>query len=499
MVIGCRSEGMPRRRAVIRNYICYNELMVSKSTLSQWKMPSNLLTRVLKPLLLFGLLSMVLLVACGTEGEEGEGAETEDRAALIWDVWEKIDGSYAGQTTLDPDAVVSGALRHMLDLTESSPYPFLTEVGRLRGQVSPGVPEEMADVWRGLVLAQQRWPDIDHSELITAAINGLIDGLDDPAAAFLNAERYPAAKEAINESLEGTYLGIGAQVITRDNKVLLYPFRDSPAEKAGIEPGDSLLEVQGETTAGKSLEEVVEYVAGPQGTKVTLLMERSGEPEPLELTVFRDQISLQSVTRQLVPGGIGYIYISQFRDNTGEQVYEAIELLKQVDMLALILDLRSNPGGSENAASDVLGQFLSPGSLFIYRENHNGERTEQRIREDLDRLDLGEMPIVVLVNEDTMGEAEAVAAVLQEAGRAVVMGVETFGKGASYDLVKLDDGSAIYLPTLRWYTPSGKPLGREGVKPDVEVVSQSETEGFGPESQFNRAYDYLNEKLPPFR
>ena len=125
-------------------------------------------------------------------------------------------------------------------------------------------------------------------------------------------------------------------------------------------------------------------------------------------------------------------------------------------MLALILDLRSNPGGSENAASDVLGQFLSPGSLFIYRENHNGERTEQRIREDLDRLDLGEMPIVVLVNEDTMGEAEAVAAVLQEAGRAVVMGVETFGKGASYDLVKLDDGSAIYLPTLRWYTSFGQ-------------------------------------------
>ena len=102
-------------------------------------------------------------------------------------------------------------------------------------------------------MAQQRWPDIDHSELITAAINGLIDGLDDPAAAFLNAERYPAAKEAINESLEGTYLGIGAQVITRDNKVLLYPFRDSPAEKAGIEPGDSLLEVQGEDHSRQKL------------------------------------------------------------------------------------------------------------------------------------------------------------------------------------------------------------------------------------------------------
>jgi carboxyl-terminal processing protease len=462
-------------------------------------MRNNFFVRFLKSLLFFGLLSMVLLLACGTQRDVSEGAETEDGAALIWDVWEKIDGSYAGQGSLDPDVVVSGALRYMLDLTEAPAYPFLTEVGRLRGQVVPGVPEEMADVWRGLVLHQQRWPDIDPSELISAAINGLIDGLDDPTAAFLNAETYLAAREVLNESLEGTYLGIGARVIAQDGQILLFPFQGSPAEKAGIQQGDSLLEVQGETTAGKSLEEVLEQVVGPEGTKVTLLMERSGEPEPLELAVFRDNISLQSVTRQLVPGGIGYIYVSQFRDNTGEQVYDAIEALKQVDMLALILDLRSNPGGSENAASDVTGQFLLPGSLFIYQEDRNGERREQLIRQDLDRIDLGELPMVVLVNGNTKGEAEAVAAVLQETGLAVVMGIETFGKGATYNLVELDDGSAIYIPTLRWYTPSGKPLGGGGVQPDVWVDYQSESEGFGGESQFNRAYDYLNDKLPPFR
>ena len=414
---------------------------------------------------------MILLLACDTQHEVSERAETEDRAALIWDVWEKLDESYAGQSNVDPEAVVSGALGRMLDLAEALPYPFLTEVGRLRGQVQPGVPEEMADVWRGLLLHQQRWPDVDRSELITAAITGLIDGLDDPTAAFLNADRYPVAREATNENLEGTYLGIGARVIAQDEQVLLFPFQNSPAEKAEIQQGDSLLEVQGVTTAGKSLEEVVEHVAGPQGTKVTLLIKRSGEPDPLEIEVFRDEISLQSVTRQLVPGGIGYIYVSQFRDNTGEQVYEAIETLKQVDMLALILDLRSNPGGSEEAASDVMGQFLLPGSLFLYQEDRGGERREQRIRQDLDRFDLGEMPMVVLVNGETMGEAEAVAAVLQETGRAVVMGTETFAKGATYTFIELADGSAIYIPTLRWYTPSGKPLGGQGVQPDVQVPS----------------------------
>ena len=454
---------------------------------------------MLKPLLFLVFLSTVLLLACGTEGEVSKGAETEDGTTLMWDAWEKIDESYAGQATLDTDALVSGALRHMLALPGAPAYPFLSEIGRLRGQVPPGVPDEIADVWRGLVLHQQRWPDIERSELITAAITGLVDGLDDPEAAFLNAEIYPATQEAIDEGLEGTYLGIGARVVAEDDQILLFPFQDSPAEKAEIQPGDSLLEVEGVTTAGKSLEEVVEYVAGPEGTRVSLLIQRSGEPEPLEIQVFRDQISLQSVTRQLVPGGIGYIYVSRFRDNTGEQVYEALEALKQIDMLALILDLRGNPGGSSEAASDVTGQFLPPGNLFYYQEDHSGERTEQRIRQDLDRFDLGEMLMVVLVNEDTAGEAEAVAAVLQESGRAAVMGTETFGKGATYSFIELVDGSAIYIPTMRWYTPSGKPLGGDGVQPDFRVPFQTEEEGFGRETQFNRAYDYLNDQLPPFR
>ena len=233
---------------------------------------------------------------------------------------------------------------------------------------------------------------------------------------------------------------------------------------------------------------MVGLVAGAEGAKVKLRLKRSGEPEPLELEVFRGTISLPSVSRQLMPGGIGYIYVSTFRDNTGEQVFEALEALNKFDVLALILDLRSNLGGSKEAASDVAGQFLPPGSLFLYTEDRQGRRRELRMREDLDRLDLGAMPMVVLVNEDTVGEAEAVAAVLQETGRAVVIGAQTFGKGGTYDFVELDNGSAIYLQTLRWYTPSGKALGGDGVAPDFLVTFQRENEGIGGEAQFNRAY-----------
>ncbi|MEK7807246.1 MAG: S41 family peptidase, partial [Chloroflexota bacterium] len=176
-----------------------------------------------------------------------------------------------------------------------------------------------------------------------------------------------------------------------------------------------------------------------------------------------------------------------------------LEALKRIEMLALILDLRSNPGGSVETARDVAGQFLPTGSLFLSLEDRHGVRREARIRDDLDRLELGGLPMVVLVNGETVGEAEAVAAVLQETGRAVVLGTRTFGKAGTYSFVDLSNGSAIYLPTLKWSTPSGKQLGNGGIQPDIAVPYKAETEGLGGESQFNRAYAYLNERLPPFR
>ncbi len=215
--------------------------------------------------------------------------------------------------------------------------------------------------------------------------------------------------------------------------------------------------------------------------------------------MFRDTISLRSVSQQLAPGGIGYIYVTAFRENTGEQLFEALEALQQVDALALILDFRSNAGGSENAALAVLGQFLGPGSSFISKENAQGIREELRVPEDLETVGLGDMPTVVIVDEGTQSEAEAVAAVLRESGRAVLLGTKTSGKGGSYQFLELNNGSALYLPTSKWFTPEGKPLGGNGVEPDIAVALQPDQRGIGGESQFNRAYEYLDDLLPPFR
>ncbi len=452
--------------------------------------------KFLKSLGLMAFILLAALLACGTQEA---ATESGDEVEVIWEAWEKIDETYASSGGLDSDAVVSSTLARMLELADAGAYPFLTEVGRLRGQVPPGVPEDLADVWRGLVLYQDQWPDVRKPDLVSAAISGMVGGLGEPAASFFDAEAYPQAKETLEESLDGSYLGIGARVVAEEDRLLFFPFPDSPAERAGIQDGDALLDVEGIPVAGMSVEEVVDQVKGPEGTKIKVRMERVGEPEPVELEVFRGPISLTSVSSQLVPGGIGYVYISLFRDNTGEQVFEALEELKRFDMLALMLDLRSNPGGSEEAAGDILGQFLEPGSLFLSQEDRNGERREQFVRQDLERVDIGEIPIAVLVNQATLGEAEAVAAVLQEADRAVVIGTQTFGKAGTYNFVELDNGSAIYLPVSRWYTPLGKELGGSGVEPDFRVAYQPEEEGLGGEAQFNRAYDYLNDQLPPFR
>jgi len=459
-------------------------------------MPINLQIKAPQALASLAVIVLALVLACGSNGET---AGPRDDIALAWEAWEKIDGAYANRESLEIEAVIEGALRGMAALADGLSYPFLTEVGRVRGQVPPEVPAELADVWRGLLVHQRRWPDIELTDLVAAAIGGMVDGLGNPSAGFLDAEDYPQVKDQVEERLEGEYRGIGARVVNQNDQILLFPFPDTPAEKAGIKAGDVLLAVEGEPMAGKGLEEVVELVAGPQDSKVTLLVERNGEVDPLELTVFRDNISLPSVSRQLTPGGIGHIYVSIFRDNTGEQVFEALEELNRFDLLALILDLRSSSGGSEQAAADVAGQFLPEGSLFMYTVDRQGNRQDLTASEDLERVELGEVPMVVLVNESTVGEAEAVAAVLQESERAVVMGTRTFGKGGTYSFVELSDGSAIYIPTRLWYTPLGKALGRNGLEPDLLVESRPDSSGVSGESQFNQAYQYLNDQLPPFR
>ena len=440
------------------------------------------------------VLAIFLTVACGSP-TASEKLAPDDENALVWEAWDKIDTSYAGRKTLDLESLVGGSLRSLLALADADAYPFLTELGRMRGQPPPQVPPEITDIWRALALLQSKWPEIDRAEVLESAISGMVRGLEDPSAAYITAEVYPEAREGLEDNTKGSYLGIGANVVERDGQVLLFPFSGEPADIAGVESGDALIQVDGQPVAGLSLEDIVEMVAGPPGTevgsRVKLLLEREQEPESLEINVFRNDVELRSIEYQLLPGGIGYMKIINFRENTANRVYAALEQFNRFETLALILDLRSNPGGSLDAAFGVAGHFLAPGSIFISQEEQGGPREMLTVAADPDNPVLGEPDLVVLINEQTVGEAEAVAAALQDAGRAVIIGTTSFGKGSSNTFLDLSDGSAIYLPTSQWFRPSGQRITGVGVEPDIVVT--------GEQDQTARAYDYLDELLPAFR
>ena len=444
-------------------------------------------------------LALLVLAACSPGGDSSESADAVDDFALVWEAWDALQANYAAPGSLEREALVGGAIGRIMELGEIPPYPFLTDLGRMRGQVSSKVPEGLTDLWRASQIYLQANPDAEPEEVARILIQGMMEAIPGASSGFLTAERLPEARERLQRNLEGSYVGIGARVVAQDGSILLFPFSESPAEKAGVEQGDALLAVDGAPVGDATPAEVGEQVMGPEGTKVLLRLERMTEPEPLELEVFRGNVELDTVASQLIQGGIGYVRVARFRDNTGGQVFEALERLKQFDMLALILDLRRNPGGSVEAAAEVAAQFLPPGGAFRYVEAREGERQEHPIPENDNRLSMDELPMAVLVDGRTIGEAEALAAALQEAGRATLVGVPTYGEGSDYGFVELKGGAALYIPTSRWFTSSGAWVGDEPVQPDVFVEYEETPAGIGGEMQFNTAYELLDRQLPLFR
>ncbi|MBC8281384.1 MAG: PDZ domain-containing protein, partial [Chloroflexi bacterium] len=416
------------------------------------------------------LLAILVFTACSSSSESQDSVdESSDGLELVWESWDKINERYASSAPLDPDSAVSGAIGRLLNLIEVSPYPFLTEIGRMRGQPPTHVPGDLVDLWRAVAKHQASNPDFDPATISAAAVTGLLEGLGDSSAVYLDAEQYPLAKDSLEGGLEGSYLGIGSRVVSQDGQIVLFPFAGSPSESAGILPGDILIGVAGRTVLGQSVQEVVDQVAGPKGTKVVLDVIRAGEIAPVAVEVFRGDIELQSVVSQLIPGGVAYLRISRFRDNTGEQVFSALEEMNQFDMLALVVDLRTNPGGSSEAARQTASQFLPDGTVFGFTEGKDGKRTELTTGPNENRLPMDDLLIAVLVNGQTAREAEILAAALQDSERATLVGAPTLGDASKDELVELSDGSAMYLPVSRRYAPLGDLLCQTGFVADAVV------------------------------
>jgi carboxyl-terminal processing protease len=301
---------------------------------------------------------------------------------------------------------------------------------------------------------------LDAEALAQGAINGMVEALDDPYTAYLDATTY----ELSQRELEGKFEGIGAHVAAEDDKVVIIaPIAGSPAEKAGIRAGDVILEVDGQSIAGMSLVEVVLIVQGPKGTPVTLSVLHEGETEPEFIEIVRAEIELPSVRFEMMED-IAYIQITNFSERTSEELSPVLEEVNQ-QASGIILDLRNNPGGLLNTVVAVTSFFIREGVVVDVVDNE-GNSFAYPVEPGRIAIDL---PVVVLVNEYSASGSEVLAGALQDYGRAVIAGEKTYGKGSANQIFELGDGSALYITYARWFTPKGRLIEGEGIYPDYEL------------------------------
>jgi carboxyl-terminal processing protease len=326
-----------------------------------------------------------------------------------------------------------------------------------------GLPPEfqrLSEVWDLLNQEQIDGEELDPRVISDGAIRGMLRALNDPYAAFLDQEQYSLEREDIR----GFFGGIGAEVGIRDGVMtILAPMPDTPAEAAGVRPGDVILEVDGESIRDLSLLEVVRLIRGEKGTTVILLLRHLRSSEAVSIEIERDIIRLESVSLLMQVGRIGHLRLSGFTGTTNDELKDALERFERSQGVGLVLDLRNNPGGLVSSVVDVTSQFIDDG-LVLYQIDARGNRRDWDVKPGGKAL---KIPMVVLVNEFSASASEVFTGAIIDNERATVIGVTTFGKGSVTNLWALGDGSGVNFTTARWFTPNGSLIEGGGLTPDV--------------------------------
>ncbi len=311
--------------------------------------------------------------------------------------------------------------------------------------------------------------EVDLDDLRTAAINGIVESLDDPHSAFIDAETF-----ALNsESISGSFQGIGATVNLQDEEIVITStFRGSPAEAQGIRSGDAILMVDGVSTEGWSLQLAVSVIRGERGTPVVLeVRHRDGEME--EITIIRDNIIVPSVQSLQIEDRLGnpvtdvaYILITQFTANTRDELIPFLDAMRNAGLTQVIIDLRGNPGGLLTATVDTTGEFIDGGVVLTQVDRDASTQSFEAPRGG----SALEVEVVILTDGGSASGSEVMAAALRDHGRAVIIGEQTLGKGTVNIPRSLSDGSVLYVSIARWLTPNGSLIEAIGVTPDIVVT-----------------------------
>ncbi len=341
--------------------------------------------------------------------------------------------------------------------------------------------------WQAWDIVHQLYVDqpVNDEKMMQGAIKGMMESLGDQHSSYMDPDQY----EQANIPLEGEYEGIGAWVDTNSKYLtIVSPIPGSPAEKAGLKPGDQIIAVDGEDMTGIDGNLVIRRVLGPAGTRVTLTILREGVAEPFDVTLVRAKIILPSVTSKMLDGNIAYVQLLNFGDKTTTELRTQLMDLLNQKPVGLILDLRNNGGGALVTAIDVASEFIDEG-VIMYEEYGDGSRDVYRAKPGGLATDI---PLVVLVNEGSASASEIVAGAIQDHGRGPLVGTTTFGKGSVQNWIPLvNNQGAVRVTIARWYTPNGRTIHEVGLEPEYVVELTEEDLAAGRDPQLDKAIDLL--------
>lgn len=366
----------------------------------------------------------------------------------------------------------------------------------LLGNIPAGVEEnrpsefkkiDLSNFWKVWNILESKYvgaDKIDRQNLLYGAMHGLVGALGDPFSVYFE----PKENARFNQDISGQFQGIGIEIGMRKGILtVIAPLKGTPAYKAGLKSGDSILAIDDKMTGGLMLDEAVDKIRGPKGTKVKLTILRDEFDKPKDFEIRRDVIIIKSVEVEMLPGNIGKIAIYNFNENSLREFISAANSVKSAR--AIIIDLRDNPGGYLESAVEITGWFVKKGSVVV-KEQLMGGKNGETFRTSGNELFLNQ-PVVILINKGSASASEILAGALRDLRKTPLVGETTFGKGSVQQVFSLGDGSSIKLTIARWLTPNGSQINDVGLKPDYEVKLPDNYKEGDKDPQLEKALEIL--------
>jgi len=405
-----------------------------------------------------------------------------------------LTGSFAGGFVARHALAESGMFPGFSDNPTALPLPTdhpPIQEPAAPSQAAPTSPEDMEKLfvpfWEAWDIVHREYVDqpVDDVALMQGAIRGMMDALGDKQTFYMDPKVY----ESESSSLQGAYEGIGAFVDTEGKFLTITsPIAGSPAEAAGLRPGDQVIAIDGEDMSGHTAEEARQKVLGPEGTQVTLTVSREGESEPLNFVITRAKITIKSAEGKMLDNGIAYVDINSFGENTTRELNDTLDELLKQNPRGFIIDLRNNPGGYLSTVVDVASEFI-PDGVVLYEQFGDGSRDTYRVNGNGRATGL---PIVVLMNEGSASASEILAGALQDYGLATLIGTKSYGKGSVQQWIPLSNNQGAARVTIaKWLTPNERAIDHVGLDPDIYVQITEEDYAADLDPQLDAAMETI--------